>query len=288
MNKKNILTTAGMLLSFTIAIGGWILISKLIDMESKRLLSHTLHVTTNTLETPPANPTNNSDDVPDDESAIPLARPYLTTDEIAAVLWNWDSPGVEMPHEPTSEQLNMEQAIEAGKEYLSFINELTIFPDKSLQFIKAYLFQNLPPGEYGQFLSPEYSYWKVAFANETMSIDMVINAVTGQVWKIEIDLLQYTVELNDTDILNALTEFSAFLDTDLSDGGIILSSNPLLNSLGQESMNYSSNFSGEKVQAEIIVTGQRLPDYRWLVENFVMKLNSLNSSEMINVLESYE
>jgi len=218
MNRKYILTAVGLILSFAIAIGGWVLTSSLIGINSDRLLSTSWSVTTNTLDNesvdttptdPPVsnNPSNENDISNVSNNDVILERPSLTESEMVSILLNWDSVGHETPHEPAREQLNMEQAIETSREWLSFIGNLNIFPNELLYFthIRAYLFQNLP--QVGQFLPPAYSYWTVIFSNESMSISMMLNAVTGQVWDTEINLFRDDIGISGFEVTNTLSKF---------------------------------------------------------------------------------
>ena len=221
MNKKYILTAVGLILSFAIAIGGWVLTSSLIGINSDRLLSTSWSVATNTLDTAPVDttptdptastvsniPSDNNDVSNVNDNGVLFERPSLTESEIISILRNWDSVGQETPHEPAREQLNMEQAIETSREWLSFVGSLNIFPNELLYFthIRVYLFQNLPQA--GQFLPPTYSYWSVIFTNESMSISMKLNAVTGQVWDTEINIFRDDIGISGFEVANTLSKF---------------------------------------------------------------------------------
>jgi hypothetical protein len=282
MNKKNVYTTLGIILSFVIAIGGWVLTSVLIEIKSQGLLSMTLSVNTNILDNTSMNET-------------PLTRPNLTENEIVAILRNWDTVGRETPHEPTNQQLNMEQAIDTGREWLSFISELAIFPDELLRFnnVRAYLFQNLPLGHSGQFFPSAYSYWTLTFINDLINVNMVINAVTGQVWKTDINVFKFDVEINDYDISNALTAFASFLGLNyMEDGEIIImpikddGSNNLRGTMDDiliitattresESITASHNFANGNAEIAVMATGWRLEDCKWSIGNFKMHLTDI-------------
>ena len=221
MRKKNIRTVIGVTLSIAIAIGGWFLTSNLIEIKLDKLIPITLHVATNTLDNTPADmtsiiPNNTEDD-------FTPAQYNLYENEIVSILENWDSSGRETPHEPTSEQLNMEQAIETGKEWLHFISGLHIFPDEWLHFsdARAYLFQNVLTEQNGGLLPPVYSYWKVTFTNESMNINMVINAVTGQVWKTDMNTFEDNINISDDDMINTLNAFTSALAINCDEGDVM-------------------------------------------------------------------
>jgi len=177
MIKKNVLTVIGIILSFAIAGGGWVATSWLIDMESYRLLSGT---TSFVVDIPIVEITYLND-----ENDYPNIRLGLTDSEIISVLKNWELTDYRRPHEPASGQIDMEQAIEAGRAALTFLYNHHILPAGILEFshVGAILSQNVPQGE--AFLPLMYSYWTVTFRNDNMLMFMTINAVTGRVWNIE-------------------------------------------------------------------------------------------------------
>lgn len=141
---------------------------------------------------------------PDDvEYIAEYVRPLLTEDEIISILHNWESPGWKRLHEPTSEQINMEQAINTAKNWLELIIQQLNLNEEFLIFENptAHLSQNLLRDGIG-FLAPEYSYWTVTFNNRFASATLKINAVEGQVWNTEITMhlllptrVYYSVEL---------------------------------------------------------------------------------------------
>ena len=278
MNKKNILTAAGIVLSFAIAIGGWGLTSRLIEKKSDRLLSGTLAVATNILDAMPA---STAPEVPDGaEGDFSPVNPDLSGGEIVSILSNWDSAGRETPHEPTKGQLDMEQAIEAGRAWLSFIGKLNIFPGSSLDFnnAKAYLFQNLPPDQAGRFLPPAYSCWAVAFTGEAMSASLAINAVTGQVWKTEINTFYVDItpdaDVRNSDIISALDAFSSYLHLNLDEVGesVIIPADLPVGAPGAFAV--AQYFADGGGSAEAMATGWQLTDGRWAVSSFKIGLEA--------------
>jgi len=178
MSKKIVFTAAGILLSFAIAVGGWVFTSWLIDIESHRLLSGTTSFLVDIPTMESTHPNNENDD--------PNIRLGLTTGEIVSILQNWELIGNRRPHEPAAGQINMEQAIESGRLGLDFLYNQNALPEEVLEFsnVRATLNQNTPYG--GQFLPLRYSYWNVRFINDYVDVIMTINAVTGQVWRIEV------------------------------------------------------------------------------------------------------
>jgi hypothetical protein len=185
---KYIRTTAGIFLSFVIAIGGLKVTSRLIDMESYRLLSGTRSFVVDI-------PTMESIHAHEDNGDIPL---NLNEDEIVSILRNWELTDYRRPHEPAVGQLNMEQAIASGRAGLIFLYNHNILPMEmmTLNNTEAILSQNVPQS--GEFLPLRYSYWNVTFRNEVIEVLMTINALTGQVWGIEVTTNQTTTVMLPT------------------------------------------------------------------------------------------
>jgi len=108
MFKKNILTAVGIILSFAIAAGGWVVTSSLIDRESYRLLSGT----TSFLVDIPTIELSHSDEEMNYQN-ISLS---LTDEEMISVLQNWELTDSIRLHEPAPGQIDMETAIMTGQE----------------------------------------------------------------------------------------------------------------------------------------------------------------------------
>jgi len=209
VNKQNLYTAMGIALSFIIAVGGWVLTSTLIDRKSDTLLSATGSIQVNT---PPVSPIDTNDD---DET--PPHRPTLSESEMVKVLQNWEAVIGERPHEPVDGQLNMEQAIDAGKAGLSYFHEQGIIPAELLKFDKtnAYLCEKQPRGQENYTLNPNYSYWTITFSGENRRATLVINAMTGQIWEAAFS----GAGIAETE--KALEAFTSYLD--LGEGGSYIS-----------------------------------------------------------------
>ena len=226
LSKRAFFTAAGIIIAFSVAIGGWALTSRLIDMESERLLAHT---TTFTLNMPMPEPINQNED--DD----PEAGLSLTVHEMVSVLRNWEAlyhseprhtspPLRRVLHEPAEGQINMMQAVEAAREGVLFLQEYNLVPAELLSFndTRAYLGQNLSYN--GEFLPLQYSYWNVYFVNDYLHVLMTINAATGQLWQIQLEVRHMPIlaheawirtvgygivsmDINDIDLRNTLAAF---------------------------------------------------------------------------------
>jgi len=175
MFKKNALTVLGIALSFAVAALGWAVTSRLIDLESDRLIYGT---TSFPVDTPTIEPVNLGED---DDPGIVFGLPY---GEVVSILQNWELTNYRRIHEPAPGQIDLEAAILAGRMGLVFLQEQNILHSETMTFdsTRAFLSQNVPNNE--GFLPLRYSYWTVAFVNNEITASMIINAVTGQVWEI--------------------------------------------------------------------------------------------------------
>jgi hypothetical protein len=188
MAKQNLLTILGIALSFIIAIGGWGLTSMLIDIKSDTLLSENgltpVHAPAALSPTPP-----DPDDVRDVTGGDTLGeRPLFSEVEIARILLNWETDGEEQLHEPIKGQLDMEQAIARGEDGLAYFYDQGVIPEELLAYEKtsAYLCQKRPGDGKSQALSPDYSYWVLSFTGKNGYLMLTLNAVTGQIWRLEL------------------------------------------------------------------------------------------------------
>jgi len=186
MKKRGIFNIFGILLSFAIAIGGWALASRLMDIRSDNLMSATgVSPILMPLQLPPQ-----ADAVPAPEY---IAEDYtvqlLSEQNMVSILRNLDAPGRQIPHEPTPEQITLDHAIRIGWVWFENLSRHIEMQVELLEFhdIDAHLSQNVQRGVNG-FLPPEYSFWTVTFIGRFMTTTLLINAVSGQVWRTDLVL----------------------------------------------------------------------------------------------------
>lgn len=182
---RGLLTTLGIIFAFLIVFGGWWLTNNLLDKQETAMLSTVGSVK---VTAPIDQPVS---------SGSETNYPTLTDSEIYMVLNVWEADVDETPHDPKTGQLNMEQAIDAGKSWLAYFSEHLIIPSELTVYDKtnAYLCEiNMiadtqlikTPLEFRQDdtrskeeLKPFYSYWTVSFSSEDFNATLIINAATG-------------------------------------------------------------------------------------------------------------
>jgi len=230
MNKHVIYTAAGVMFSLTIAFCGWILTNTLLDGQETMLLA-----ATGSFHDPSAN----------DETMTANTDLKLEAEEIAKILGNWNTLGsYTRPHEPVEGQLNMEQAITAAKDGLSYLSKQGIIPKEFLEEkfnrTNASLCQNQPAtmdGNKSSYtmvkveLPPEYSYWDITFDNKKVGVQLTLNAVTGKMWKVHIVSYQDMDTFNNLDLEDLIKMYAAYLGLE---GGDSLSVSETMASKGFE------------------------------------------------------
>ena len=185
MSKQRVFNIFGILLSFAIAIGGWVLASRLMDVRSDNLMSATgVSPILMPLQLPQADVVLAPEYIPADYTIQLLAEQSMLS-----ILRNLDAPGRHIPHEPTPEQITLDHAIRIGWIWFENLNRYLDMHAELLEFhdIDAHLSQNIQRGVNG-FLPPEYSFWTVTFIGRFMNTTILINAVSGQVWRTDMAL----------------------------------------------------------------------------------------------------
>ena len=295
MSKRNILTAIGIALSCAIAIGGWALVDRLIDVRSAALMSAT-GVTP--IAMPIAVPLQQSNDT---ANGYIFGQLPLTEQEMVSVLRNWEAPGRTVPHEPTPEQATMEEAVTITKNWLALLAGKLNVSDRLFDFdienTSAHLSQNQQRD--GNFLSPAYSFWTVSFQNNYVNATLIINAIEGQVWRTEVTTVSlfetwtpdvpnlfyddYVIatgrahfEINQENISSALNAFVSYLGIDVAEGGYnrVFSDDP--NVGASFFLVVFEKFADGAAYVALRVTGSPIVDASWgqgwLVSSFSMYL----------------
>ena len=195
MDKRTIYTILGMLLAVVFVTSGWLYTNKMLLMNEQRILLETGSRKFSKEPPPP----------PSSTTAPDLNRESVNFAEMYIILNAWKEKDNIKPHEPTSEQLTMDQAVAAGKAWLSYLWNERCIPELSAQNkINAFLCENNSdyaslvtsiPNSFDRvrsadILEPYYSYWTVRFTDKTMDATLIINAVNGQIWHAEIEFMQ--------------------------------------------------------------------------------------------------
>lgn len=213
MSRVRVQSAAGVALSFLVALGGWALTNAMLDWQEAFLLSSAGSVRV--------------ESAPQAETGLAGGADGagLAADVMARVVAAWNAPGAAArPHEPTEGQLNMEQAIAAAKDGLSRFAVDGIIPqwlmgDEPAR-TGAYLWEKEPTdrvirqdsqSKIAAKLPPEYSYWTVTFDNNRVNVQLMLNAVTGEIWRADLFAYEAGTALTELEASDAVKAFAAYL-----------------------------------------------------------------------------
>ena len=130
MNKSKLYAVVVFLLSFGVVIGGWFLTGTLLRQKQEEFLDRTGRIALQPAENSlfsSNQPGDTEGDLADDTL---FEGQLLSEGMMAEVLAVWESGGNELPHEPQKGQMNMEQAIETGKEWIADMAGCGIVPEE--------------------------------------------------------------------------------------------------------------------------------------------------------------
>lgn len=129
------------------------------------------------------------------DSTSKREQTVLTEEQIANVLKSLEYSSSEVLHEPLDGQISMEQAIEQGKSWLWEMLQNGSLPDSLYNVWKndgekmlmdsavAVLFTSYADYTDTEIIEPYCSVWKITFSCYYGTIELLLNAVTGQVWR---------------------------------------------------------------------------------------------------------
>lgn len=230
MNKDKVYTLLVFCLSFTVVFGGWFLTKELLHSKEEEILSAKGQVV---LESTKADGEENNPAV--QEEFVPQA---LSEEQMAEVLTVWEAGGREILHEPMTGQMNMEQAIAAGREWIDMLSEnrvlpteVTEYPFRDTSAVLCTLDSSLPLEE------SLISYWKVTYAEGDVEIALMIHARSGQVWNANISMNEDKMlygTCSDEEILAIAFPFLT------SENAVTISENPTLCKVSEEGTVYAT------------------------------------------------
>lgn len=117
--------------------------------------------------------------------------------ERALVLAVWEYGGRQLPHEPMAGQMNMKQAIDAGKKWVKDMAQIGVYTDElsgcNFDATKAELC-TIDTQLRTSLDESMYSYWNLWFIKDGVSVELTIHAASGEVWKAKI-----SVEMEEED-----------------------------------------------------------------------------------------
>lgn len=199
MKNHQKLNVLGVILVFIIIIGSWGLTKYLLYRKEINLLSRI-----------------NKFDI-SINSDLESSNSDLSVEEIREILVTWNDNKELRVHDPTINQLSMDEAINKSIDDIEYFCEKGILPssfksvDVSLN-TSAYLGTKVPENTN---LKDRYSYWTIKFSSEEIFIELELNAYTGNIWNIiAYDFVNENVE--NINIEEALKMYSSYLGINMS------------------------------------------------------------------------
>jgi hypothetical protein len=195
----------------------------------------------------------------------------LSERDIVEVLRNWDTRGRERPHEPSDEQISMEEAIAIGRAGFARIGEY-LMPEVGLSINQssAFLSQNILLDQ-NTFFDPMFSFWTVTFSgDDVINATLRINAVSGQIWRIDIHRAEFagwaafTVQTID-EILNDFT--SELGIRSLDESVVTIEAN-------ERGISAYKSFADDDARVFLHATGRQTGENEWRFIHFSIMLTS--------------
>ena len=180
MSKGRIYTLLILSISFAVVIGGWFLTKTMLDRKEEGILAMRGEIPIDV----------SAFKIIEDETVVETFENVdLTENEMADILRVWDGGGREIVHEPMPGQMSMEQAINAGREWIGRLAENNILPgylaECSFNDTSAVLCSISGSISIND---NHISYWKVAYVEGDVEILLTIHALSGQIWKAYISM----------------------------------------------------------------------------------------------------
>ena len=168
MRNQKKSTFIGIVLIILIIIGGWGLTRFLLYNQERKLLSEVQEFSNNT------------------NSYNSITNGNLTIEQIRNILITWNENRDIKIHEPTINQLTMDEAVSKAIDDIKYFCEKGILP-KSFETIdnnwntQAFL---VSKAFEERKIKDAYSYWIIRFRSDELNIELKQNAYTGQIWNI--------------------------------------------------------------------------------------------------------
>ncbi len=186
MNRSKAVTTGLFLLSLMVVVGGWYLTFALLEQRMGTLLDRNGKILLQSQEVAFVSPENETaggkDGTGDVSGAVSFQGQTVSEEMMAKVLAVWERGGRVLPHEPRQGQMNMEQAIEAGKEWIAAMAERGVIPAISVEGGFDNVTARLCTMEAANIDENLISYWDMRFTTDNLAIDFTLHAVSGEVW----------------------------------------------------------------------------------------------------------
>lgn len=199
MKNQKKATIIGTILIIIIIIGSWWFTRFLLYNQEKKLLSEVREFSNNI----------NSDNT--------ISNNNLTMEQIRDILITWNDNRDIKVHEPTINQLTMDEAVNKAIDDIKYFCEKAILP-KDFETIDDYWNTQAFLGSKvsaDKDFKEVYSYWTIRFRTDELNIEVRQNAYTGDIWRIV--AYDFTEDKKENiNIEEALKVYSDYLGINMS------------------------------------------------------------------------
>lgn len=220
MGKSRLYTFIMFLLAVCVIFGGWFITVKLLRQREEKFLGSTGRIKVQTEETAlfadseqDSNEENEDTEIAQDGFHGQAMSEYTR----ALVLAVWDYGGNEVPHEPLYGQMDREQAVDAGRNWIKNMAEHGVFTgelqESDSDMVKAGLYTIDTPLIVSDMDRSVYSYWKVQYIKSGVMVDLTIHASSGEVWMASISVEESDGPVESYDLAELLGYAYPFMET---------------------------------------------------------------------------
>jgi len=147
--------------------------------------------------------------------AVTAEKYALTQEQMEDVINCWTRREGILMHNPVSGQISMEEAVDAGEEWL---DRMEIGVGAEISSVNAALGVAKRKESDNSQLEPYYSFWIVQLSGRSLRAELYVNAVTGRVWNAELTLYEDLPESIPNEKLESFLELAG---VQMSDGDVV-------------------------------------------------------------------
>lgn len=187
--KGKIYTVVMVAVSLCIVFGGWFLTKELLNRREREFLGGSGAVALRSSQT------GLLAQKEADEEASAFKEQEIPEEQMQEILLLWDLGRKEMPHDPKDGQMNMEQAIEAGKKWIAVLAEHEVVPYELINgdFDRITAQLGTVEAETETDLDERLlSRWVLEYRKDDVDINLTIHAMSGEVWYASVSLMSYS------------------------------------------------------------------------------------------------
>lgn len=187
MSKGKIDTLILFFISFCVVIGGWFLTKRLLERRKEEFLNGAGQIALQQSESSLLAESGQNIAAEGTPSENEFYKEALSETMTEMILITWESGGYKLPCEPGEGQMNMEQAIIAGRDWIANLAERGILP----AYLKEGSFDKTDAAFYTlntevSFEKALLNFWEITYTEGDVKITLTIHEVSRQVWKADI------------------------------------------------------------------------------------------------------